>query len=203
MTRVRRSASFAAALVLALAGGCGGDDDGRDAARVGTSDFQADVPDDWFNAQDVTESEEFRDEVGQIADGAFRNAQFEAVVASRDPVDRFAASVNVVKGLRGLPKSLSASDYEKKARAELEELYRQEPSARPTDSAPPRPTTVADRPAVFTDATRELGGRRVRQRQTFVINDGTAFVITYTALPRDFDDKLPGHDELLESWRWK
>jgi hypothetical protein len=151
----------------------------------------------------VSENEEFRDQVEEIAGEAARNTQYELLAASRDPVGGFSANVNVVKGLTGLPASTTPRDYERRARRELEALAEQSPGLRGTDAEPVQDTEVGGTDAARTEVTRELAGRRVRQRQTFVIHDGTAFVITYTALVRNFEDELAEADELLASWRWK
>ena len=202
MAGMRRLGSAAAALVLLVAG-CGGGDDG-DPSTVGGSDFEVTVPRGWFDAKDVTERKDFRDKVQRFVEVPLGDARFEAVVASREPVDRFAANVNVVKEASGLPDSIEAHHYERESRRVWADLYRRRPSIRPAGVTRPRATTVGGTDAVWTDASRTITGRRrLRQRQTFVIHEGSAFVITYSAVPEDFDDKLARHAELLASWRWK
>jgi hypothetical protein len=70
--------------------------------------------------------------------------------------------------------------------------------------SPVQSLTVGGDPARAYDYLTSFDAISVHQRQVFVIHDGWAYVVTYSALSgSDYQVRLPALGQMLSAWRWR
>jgi hypothetical protein len=108
-------------------------------------------------------------------------------------VDSFATNVNVVRepvpGLT-LRQFLQATIQGVRATVNVQSL------------SPATARTVGGDPALEYSAVDQQVGRTLRQRQTLVIHGANGYVITFTALPDQYEVSVADADAILDSWQW-
>lgn len=192
------TALIAAACALAIVS-CGDDEQGS----VAGSDYEFDLPADWQDAKDA--AGDLAEEAEDAIPAGDLGIQYDSVAAD-EPVNGFASNVNViVEG--SLAERFDSRRYAA-ANARLfsdPELARQflpsnvELLEGPTELAP---TEVGGTAAFQFDLDTEFGARRLTQRLTAVVHEGTGYAITFTALADEFDAEAAELEAILESWRW-
>ena len=193
------TALLAAVCALTLAA-CGDDDE---QGAVAGSDYEFDLPADWQDAKGA--AGDLAEETEDAIPGDDLGVQYDSVVAD-EPVNGFASNVNVIVEGSLAEKFDSRSYAEANARVFSDpELAAQVlPSSLelldgPTELAP---TEVGGTPAFHFDIDTEVSARRLTQRVTAVVHEGTGYAITFTALADEFDAEAAELGEILESWRW-
>lgn len=176
---------------LALAG-CGGDDEGG-AERVDGDGYSYEVPAGWDDRSAAA---------NQISAAGF---QPDTIVADQ-PAQGFTASVNVVRET-SLADDVDVSDYVELSRRNLSDPQALErlglEGFEPELEDEVRPGELDGERSSSFDYTASQQGREVAFRQVYAIREGTAYVVTYTALREGFDEGVRALDGVIRSWDWE
>jgi hypothetical protein len=107
--------------------------------------------------------------------------------------DGFAESVNVVT--EELPGEIPLDDYTEATMRNLEAGFGQ------IDVIEEGPTTIGGLPAHSIEYRAEQQGQTLSFFQTWLIDETTAFVLTYTGANEGFEELRPEADTIIESFR--
>lgn len=185
---MRRAIPLVAA-ALAL-GACGGDDD---ADRVSGDGYSYELPGGWDDRSDAA---------GDISAAGF---QPDTIVAD-DPVEGFTPSVNVVRET-SLADDVDVEDYVELSRRNLsdpealDQLGLEGFAPQLEDEV--RETDLDGEEARSFDYTADQQGKEVAFRQVYALRDGTAYVVTYTALSDRFEGGADALEDVIDSWEWE
>jgi hypothetical protein len=183
---VRRTA--AALAVLAL-GGCGTDDP----ERVSGDGYSYEVPGGWDDRSEAAD---------EISAAGF---QPDTIVAD-DPEEGFTASVNVVRET-SLAGNVDVDAYVEQSRRNLsdpEALSRLGLEGfEPELQGGIEEDELDGEDSRSFDYTADQEGREIAFRQLYAVREGTAYVVTYTALRDGFEDGADALDEIIDSWEWE
>jgi hypothetical protein len=129
----------------------------------------------------------FRNLTAATKGGAFNFAYF-AVGPQR-------ANINVVRGSSG-----GMTDMNAVVLIELRTVKRIFPSAH--QFSPVGSLMIDGAPARTIDFLNTAAGRRLHQRQIYVVHGGALYVITFTAISSSFASQTNSLNQLLTAWRW-
>jgi hypothetical protein len=129
----------------------------------------------------------FRNLTAATKGGAFNFAYF-AVGPQR-------ASINVVRGSSG-----GMTDMDAVVLIELRTVKRIFPSAHRFSAV--GSLMIDGAPARTIDFLNTAVGRRLHQRQIYVVHGGALYVITYTAIPSLYASQTDSLNQVLTAWRW-
>ena len=196
---MRRAALIAAISVLAAAGGgCGGEEDSGESRKgPGTDDFEVRLPRYWTDVTRSPETEQIEDEASREL-GSDVDTDLDLAGPEEDG---FSTNLNVAKA--PVPGDISPEELARLDQRGAEQLYERDPELRPKDATPFRRIEIAGAPAVEQDASRRVDGVAVRQRQVYVVHDGSGYVMVFTAPPDRFDRDLRVYREIVASWEWR
>ena len=137
--------------------------------------FRIDYPEVW--------TQESRD--GIFARGAVFSSPLE------DASDKFQEQISV--SVEDLPSNMSLAEYTDESLAQIEKLS--DPNV-----APPQTVNLGDKTARRVIYNGLEDGNWVRRMQTWSVVGDRAYVITYTALPENYDSYLPTVEKMIESF---
>jgi hypothetical protein len=110
--------------------------------------------------------------------------------------DGFATNINVVH-----EPANGQTSIDKITGLEVAGIKRLEPQAHQFSSV--QSLTVDGQPARAIDYLSLPDKKRLlHQFQVFVVNDGTIYTITYSALPSSYDDNLASVKQVTDGWHW-
>lgn len=186
-----------AAVALAL-GGCSDEEEDR----IDGNGYTYAVPDGWQDASD---------EASDIDLDVQRVLVDSAVIGDRQ--DDFTTNVNVVRE-EGLPPGVTARQYAEVSLANIRnpaaagfppEVVQELEDVDPESVQSLPGTELAGRAAAsweYRDRSRS-GGAETQVRQVAAVRDGTAYIVTLTAVPDAFEDGTAGLDEVVDTWEWE
>ena len=182
-----------ATVVMALLGGCGGDDGGDDGGdAVDGTGYALETPGGWEDRSDQASE--------------FSAAGFEPdVVITDDPEGGFAANINVLRQ-GSLAAGVDVDRLTEESRNALQDpavLEQLGGGLAPTDLSEVSRLELDGEPARAFDYSSEREGRELRFRQVYVVRDGAGYVVTYTALADDFEEGTAALAEVVDSWTWE
>jgi hypothetical protein len=181
----------AVGLVIAAVaiGACGGDD----GERVDGDGYSYELPGGWDDRSASAD---------EISAAGF---QPDTIVAD-DPVEGFTPSVNVVRET-SLADDVDVNDYVELSRRNLSDPQALEQLGlegfEPQLEDEVREGELDGEDSSSFDYTANQQGKEVAFRQVYAIRDGTAYVLTYTALRDRFQDGTDALDEVIDSWEWE
>jgi len=106
----------------------------------------------------------------------------------------FASNIVIVRERIG--SRVSVEDYAARQRAAME---REIAAIEVLDE---RPARINGSPAYQRLQRFSAQGHRVQQAQTFILREGTVFVVTCTAALSDFDNHLDAFRKVVDEFRW-
>jgi hypothetical protein len=196
---LRRGAAVALLGALLLAS-CGDDDDDP---LIGVSDapYEVTLPEGWSEGTD-----EEKEQLGLQAGAAFEEAAGAEIDVSGvgvtslwlrgEPAPETPSAVVIAEPI---PEGFGDEEFVSVSLANAERAFAQQLVAGPrkvTDSP------VAGEPAPTFDYRIRFGDRELAKRAVFILRDDTAYTLTLTALPEDFDGAASELDEILATWTW-
>jgi hypothetical protein len=198
---VRRTPLALVLVAAAIAAGCGDDDDEEPAGPVEGDGYSYELPDGWQDQSGLgDEASEAVDESLPTPIGANVDS-----FSADETEDGFATNVNVIRTGSIAPRVTAARIARENARI----LGAPDAAAQvlPEGSEILSDVDIANldldgEPAASIEYSAAFEDRTNRFRQLFVVRDGTAYTITFTALEDRFEEELPEFDQVLQSWRW-
>jgi hypothetical protein len=194
---MRTLGGLLAAACLALASGCGDEEEDR----VEGAGYSYAVPDGWRDVSDEAEDEPGLEVAGIGPDTL--------VVGERE--DGLAPNVNVIVE-PGVPSGTTTPEYvditirglrDPAAAGFPPALVETIESIRPTGITEPRDAALGDEEALAWDYTSTQGGRQLRIRQVATVVDDAGYTVTLTTLPQRREDGLDALEQVTDSWRFE
>ena len=181
-------------LSMVLAGGCD-DDDGGGGPIEGTG-YEFALPADW---QDVGDSDELIDQI-TAENPSLEGVDYDALAVD-DPVDQFAANINVLRA-PSRPGDVIDDRYIRKF-ARGAEAGITAAGLEPSGTLRPTRTELDGERAIEFGYANEQQGEQLRYRVVFALHDDAAYTLTFTALADRFDEDDAEFGQILDSWRWR
>jgi hypothetical protein len=193
-----RSLILALAAAALLSAGCSDDEEEE---RVDGNGYTYAVPDGWEDASD---------DAGDIDLDLRRVLVDSAVIGDRK--DDFTTNVNVVRE-RGVPAGVTARQYAQVSIANIRnpaeagfppEIVEQLEAVDPESlEALPGTELGGSEAAVWEYSEGSRGDPETQVRQVAAVRNGTAYIVTLTAVPDAFEDGAAALDDVVESWEWE
>jgi len=189
----------AAACALTVAA-CGEDEE---QGAVTGEGYAFDLPEAWSDSTD--RAEDLGEEVAGDIPAGDLGTQYDSL-ATDEPVDGFATNVNVI--VQGsLAGEIDSRRFVESSRRVFTDpaLSSQflptsvEVTGGPTEMAE---TDVGGVSGYSFDVETEAADRQLTQRFVGVVNDGSAYAITFTALADEFDSEVADLESILDGWTW-
>ena len=183
-----RVAALATVLCLLVPLAACGDDDDAGKVVEGSS-YEVTVPDGWDDESEVGEEVEVAGFTPEL-------------VLAGEQADGFATNVNVIReeGVEvGLDEQMRLE--RELIRSGAEDIDPQLQAAQ--NLTPVERTTLGGHEARAHEFELAQDERTARVRQVFARNDGSTYVVSYTALAEHFDDELDAFEAILGSWSWR